>query len=156
MIGKDKDRISLYLDKDFIKYIDGIIKKYNYSSRSDFFKIAAENLAADRALQENATAISRRLAYEINKNGKENSKRISQGFFRYAVQLEMLMRVVARILGEDEVDIEKIRKDSIRNVYHTKGRVNMEEILKDYQYKKNTEDDYDYNYDYIYDDEYNY
>lgn len=155
MIGKDKDRISLYLDKDFIKYIDGIIKKYNYSSRSDFFKIAAENLAADRALQENATAISRRLAYEINKNGKENSKRISQGFFRYAVQLEMLMRVVARILGEDEVDIEKIRKDSIRNVYHTKGRVNMEEILKDYEYKKKLyEDDYFDDDDFIFDDEY--
>ena len=155
MIGKDKDRISLYLDKDFIKYIDGIIKKYNYSSRSDFFKIAAENLAADRALQENATAISRRLAYEINKNGKENSKRISQGFFRYAVQLEMLMRVVARILGEDEVDIEKIRKDSIRNVYHTKGRVNMEEILKDYEYKKKSyEDDYFDDDEFIFDDEY--
>lgn len=155
MIGKDKDRISLYLDKDFIKYIDGIIKKYNYSSRSNFFKIAAENLAADRALQENATAISRRLAYEINKNGKENSKRISQGFFRYAVQLEMLMRVVARILGEDEVDIEKIRKDSIRNVYHTKGRVNMEEILKDYEYKKKSyEDDYFDDDDFIFDDEY--
>ena len=155
MIGKDKDRISLYLDKDFIKYIDGIIKKYNYSSRSDFFKIAAENLAADRVLQENATAISRRLAYEINKNGKENSKRISQGFFRYAVQLEMLMRVVARILGEDEVDIEKIRKDSIRNVYHTKGRVNMEEILKDYEYKKKSyEDDYFDDDDFIFDDEY--
>lgn len=155
MIGKDKDRISLYLDKDFIKYIDGIIKKYNYSSRSDFFKIAGENLAADRALQENATAISRRLAYEINKNGKENSKRISQGFFRYAVQLEMLMRVVARILGEDEVDIEKIRKDSIRNVYHTKGRVNMEEILKDYEYKKKSyEDDYFDDDDFIFDDEY--
>ena len=155
MIGKDKDRISLNLDKDFIKYIDGIIKKYNYSSRSDFFKIAAENLAADRALQENATAISRRLAYEINKNGKENSKRISQGFFRYAVQLEMLMRVVARILGEDEVDIEKIRKDSIRNVYHTKGRVNMEEILKDYEYKKKSyEDDYFDDDDFIFDDEY--
>ena len=155
MIGKDKDRISLYLDKDFIKYIDGIIKKYNYSARSDFFKIAAENLAADRALQENATAISRRLAYEINKNGKENSKRISQGFFRYAVQLEMLMRVVARILGEDEVDIEKIRKDSIRNVYHTKGRVNMEEILKDYEYKKKSyEDDYFDDDDFIFDDEY--
>ena len=155
MIGKDKDRISLYLDKDFIKYIDGIFKKYNYSSRSDFFKIAAENLAADRALQENATAISRRLAYEINKNGKENSKRISQGFFRYAVQLEMLMRVVARILGEDEVDIEKIRKDSIRNVYHTKGRVNMEEILKDYEYKKKSyEDDYFDDDDFIFDDEY--
>ncbi len=155
MIGKDKDRISLYLDKDFIKYIDGIIKKYNYSSRSDFFKIAAENLAADRALQENATAISRRLAYEINKNGKENSKRISQGFFRYAVKLEMLMRVVARILGEDEVDIEKIRKDSIRNVYHTKGRVNMEEILKDYEYKKKSyEDDYFDDDDFIFDDEY--
>ena len=155
MIGEDKIRISLYLDKDFVKNVDEVIKKYDYTSRSDFFKIAGENLAADRALQENATAISRRLAYEINKNGKENSKRISQGFFRYAVQLEMLMRVVARILGEDEVDIEKIRKDSIRNVYHTKGRVNMEEILKDYEYKKKSyEDDYFDDDDFIFDDEY--
>lgn len=155
MIGEDKVRISLYLDRDFVKHIDETIKKYNYSSRSDFFKIAGENLAADRALQENATAISRRLAYEINKNGKENSKRISQGFFRYAVQLEMLMRVVAKILGATDVDIDKIRKDSIRNVYYTKGRVNMEEILKDYEYKKQSSyvDDYDYDYDYIYDDD---
>ena len=155
MIGEDTVRISLYLDRDFVKHIDETIKKYNYSSRSDFFKIAAENLAADRALQENATAISRRLAYEINKNGKENSKRISQGFFRYAVQLEMLMRVVAKILGATDVDIDKIRKDSIRNVYYTKGRVNMEEILKDYEYKKQSSyvDDFEYDYDYIYDDE---
>ena len=65
------------------------------------------------------------------------------------------MRVVARILGEDEVDIEKIRKDSIRNVYHTKGRVNMEEILKDYEYKKKSyEDDYFDDDDFIFDDEY--
>ena len=155
MIGEDKVRISLYLDRDFVKHIDETIKKYNYSSRSDFFKIAGENLAADRALQENATAISRRLAYEINKNGKENSKRISQGFFRYAVQLEMLMRVVAKILGATDVDIDKIRKDSIRNVYYTKGRVNMEEILKDYEYKKQSSyvDDFEYDYDYIYDDD---
>lgn len=155
MIGEDKVRISLYLDRDIVKHIDETIKKYNYSSRSDFFKIAGENLAADRALQENATAISRRLAYEINKNGKENSKRISQGFFRYAVQLEMLMRVVAKILGATDVDIDKIRKDSIRNVYYTKGRVNMEEILKDYEYKKRSSyvDDFEYDYDYIYDDE---
>lgn len=155
VIGEDKTRISLYLDKDFVKMIDENIKKYGFSSRSDFFKIAGENLVADRTLQENATAISRKLSFEIKRNGEANSKRISQGFFRYAVQLEMLMRVLAKALGNSDTDIDEIRKDSIRNVYRTKGRVDMEEILRDYNYKKYIQDDYDYK-DFIYDDEYDY
>ena len=155
VIGEDKTRISLYLDKDFVKMIDENIKKYGFSSRSDFFKIAGENLVADRTLQENATAISRKLSFEIKKNGEANSKRISQGFFRYAVQLEMIMRVLAKALGNSDTDIDEIRKDSIRNVYRTKGRVDMEEILRDYNYKKYIQDDYDYK-DFISDDEYDY
>lgn len=155
VIGEDKTRISLYLDKDFVKMIDENIKKYGFSSRSDFFKIAGENLVADRTLQENATAISRKLSFEIKRNGEANSKRISQGFFRYAVQLEMLMRVLAKALGNSDTDIDEIRKDSIRNVYRTKGRVDMEEILRDYNYKKYIQDDYDYK-DFISDDEYDY
>ena len=155
VIGEDKTRISLYLDKDFVKMIDENIKKYGFSSRSNFFKIAGENLVADRTLQENATAISRKLSFEIKKNGEANSKRISQGFFRYAVQLEMLMRVLAKALGNSDTDIDEIRKDSIRNVYRTKGRVDMEEILRDYNYKKYFQDDYDYK-DFISDDEYDY
>lgn len=155
VIGEDKTRISLYLDKDFVKMIDENIKKYGFSSRSDFFKIAGENLVADRTLQENATAISRKLSFEIKRNGEANSKRISQGFFRYAVQLEMLMRVLAKALGNSDTDIDEIRKDSIRNVYRTKGRVDMEEILRDYNYKKYIQDDYDYE-DFISDDEYDY
>lgn len=155
VIGEDKTRISLYLDKDFVKMIDENIKKYGFSSRSDFFKIAGENLVADRTLQENATAISRKLSFEIKRNGEANSKRISQGFFRYAVQLEMLMRVLAKALGNSDTDIDEIRKDSIRNVYRTKGRVDMEEILRDYNYKKYIQDDYDYK-DFISEDEYDY
>ena len=155
VIGEDKTRISLYLDKDFVKMIDENIKKYGFSSRSNFFKIAGENLVADRTLQENATAISRKLSFEIKKNGEANSKRISQGFFRYAVQLEMIMRVLAKALGNSDTDIDEIRKDSIRNVYRTKGRVDMEEILRDYNYKKYIQDDYDYK-DFISDDEYDY
>lgn len=162
MISEDKTRISLYFDKDFVKMIDENIKRYGFSSRSDFFRLAGENLVADRNLQENATAISRRLSYEISKNGKENSKRISQGFFRYAVQMEMIMRVIAKSLGNSDFDIDKIRKDSIRNVYLTKGRVNMEEILKDYDYKKKSQDEFDDeefifdDEDFIFDDEYDY
>lgn len=162
VISEDKTRISLYFDKEFVKIIDENIKKYGFSSRSDFFRIAGENLVADRNLQENATAISRRLSYEISKNGKENSKRISQGFFRYAVQMEMIMRVIAKSLGNSDFDIDKIRKDSIRNVYLTKGRVNMEEILKDYDYKKKSQDEFDDeefifdDEDFIFDDEYDY
>ena len=65
------------------------------------------------------------------------------------------MRVLAKALGNSDTDIDEIRKDSIRNVYRTKGRVDMEEILRDYNSKKYFQDDYDYK-DFIFDDEYDY
>ena len=65
------------------------------------------------------------------------------------------MRVLAKALGNSDTDIDEIRKDSIRNVYRTKGRVDMEEIFRDYNSEKYFQDDYDYK-DFIFDDEYDY
>ena len=76
--------------------------------------------------------------------------------------MEMIMRVIVKSLGNSDFDIDKIRKDSIRNVYLTKGRVNMEEILKDYENQKQSKDEFDDeefifdDEDFIFDDEYDY
>ena len=49
--SEDKQRVSLYLNKETVKMADVFIKKHGYRSRNEFFETAAKNLIADSALK---------------------------------------------------------------------------------------------------------
>lgn len=62
----------------------------------------------------------------------ERSKAISKGLFRYAVQLEMVMRVLAELSEYTPEQVEEMRREAIHNVRRTRGKVNLEDILARY------------------------
>lgn len=132
MDSEDKQRISLYLDKETVAKMDGFIKQSGYRSRNDFVSSAVDNLIADELLGENDTAISEKLARAVADLSDDNAKAISKGLFRYAVQLEMVMRMIAEQFEYEESEIENMRREAINNVRRTRGKVRLDEILKGY------------------------
>ena len=96
MDSESKQRVSLYLDKQTVKTVDMFIKKHGLHSRNEFFERAAENLIADEAIKTGGDVMSEKLAKAVENVSEDNTKAISKGLFRYAVQLEMLMRVIAK------------------------------------------------------------
>ena len=65
MDSEDKQRISLYHDKETMKTVDVFIKKHGYHSRNEFFEKAAKNLIADSALKSSDDILSDKLAKAI-------------------------------------------------------------------------------------------
>lgn len=92
MDSENKQRISLYLDRDTVKKADKIMKEYGFKSRNEFYIAAVENFIADELLKESDSALSDKLARAVAELSENNAKAISKGLFRYAVQLEMVMR----------------------------------------------------------------
>ncbi len=92
MDSEDKQRVSLYLDREAMKTVDVFIKKHGYRSRNEFFETAAKNLIADSAIKSGGDIMSDKMAKAIKNVSEDNAKAISKGLFRYAVQLEMMMR----------------------------------------------------------------
>ena len=88
MDSEDKQRVSLYIDKETVKTVDVFIKKHGYHSRNEFFETAAKNLIADSALNFGEDIMSDKLAKAIENVSEENAKAISKGLFHYAVQLQ--------------------------------------------------------------------
>ena len=86
MKSEDKQRISLYLDKELVKQADKFISEKGFSSRNDLFSKAVEQFMADEILRERP-AVSERLAQALAGVSEDNAKAISKGLFRYAVQL---------------------------------------------------------------------
>ena len=132
MDSENMKRVGLYLDKDLVKRADDMVKQFHFKSRNEFFTAAVENYIADYLLGSNESAVSDKLGKSIAKYSEDNAKAISKGLFRYAVQLEMMCRVLAidRMITKDV--LEGMRHEAINNVRRTRGKVRFEEILDGY------------------------
>ena len=130
MDSENKQRVSLYLDKQTVKTVDVFIKKHGLHSRNVFFEKAAENLIADEAIKAGGDMMSEKLAKAIDNVSEDNAKAISKGLFRYAVQLEMMMRVIAKINHFTDDELEDMRREAVNNVRRTRGRIKLEDIAK--------------------------
>ena len=132
MDSENMKRVGLYLDKDLVKRADDMVKQFHFKSRNEFFAAAVENYIADYLLSSNESAVSDKLGKSIAKYSEDNARAISKGLFRYAVQLEMMCRVLAidRMINKDV--LEGMRHEAINNVRRTRGKVRFEEILDGY------------------------
>lgn len=132
MDSENMKRVGLYLDKDLVKRADDMVKQFHFKSRNEFFAAAVENYIADYLLGSNESAVSDKLGKSIAKYSEDNARAISKGLFRYAVQLEMMCRVLAidRMITKDV--LEGMRHEAINNVRRTRGKVRFEEILDGY------------------------
>ena len=130
MDSENKQRVSLYLDKQTVKTVDLFIKKHGLLSRNEFFERAAENLIADEAIKSGGDVMSEKLAKAVENVSEDTAKAISKGLFRYAVQLEMLMRVIAKTNHFTDDELEDMRREAINNVRRTRGRIKLEDIAK--------------------------
>ena len=130
MDSEDKQRISLYLDKETVIKMDEAIKKYDYRSRNDFVSFAVDNLIADKLLDENDTVISEKLSRSIAEMSEAQTLQIAKSMFRYAVEMELIMRMFSETLDFTPSEIEDMRKEAIRNVRRTRGKVRLDDLFK--------------------------
>ena len=130
MDSENKQRISLYLEKETVTKMDEAIRKYGYRSRNDFVSFAVDNLIADKLLDENDTVISEKLSKAIAEMSEAQTLQIAKSMFRYAVEMELIMRMFSEITDFTPSEIEDMRKDAIRNVRRTRGKVRLDDLFK--------------------------
>ena len=130
MDTENKQRISLYLNKETVAKMDEAIKRYDYRSRNDFISSAVDNFIADKLLGENDTVISDKLSRAIAQMGEAQTLQIAKSMFRYAVEMELIMRMFSEITDFTPSEIEDMRKEAIRNVRRTRGKVRLDDLFK--------------------------
>ncbi len=131
----EKQRISLFLDKDFVEKMDKEIKSAGFKSRNDFVVYAVNSYFADKLLSDENSSVNDKLAKEIAKSSEEQQKRISKGLFRYAVELELIMKMLADEKHFSKEKLEEMRKEAINNVRRTRGKVRLDNLFEQKDYK---------------------
>ena len=130
MDSENKQRISLYLDKETVVKMDSFIRQSGYRSRNDFVSSAVDNLIADKLLGENDTVISEKLSKAIAQMSEAQALQIAKSMFRYAVEMELIMRMFSETLDFTPYELEEMRKEAIRNVRRTRGKIRLDDLFK--------------------------
>jgi len=129
MDSKYKQRVSVYLDRDLVKRADYLQEILRCKSRNELFALALETLIADTTIEERGDVLCKKLAGAIEKVVDYEAVKISKGLFRYAVELEVIMQMLALCWEVAPEQIEKIRREAVNNVRRTRGKVRLDDLF---------------------------
>ena len=136
----EKTRTAFWLEKELLKRCDVCWRSNDFASRNEFVSRAIAAYIADVTLRNTDEVFTGRLAAAIAKATDDGMVKISKGLFRYAVEEEMILHLLARACGVTAEEVGKLRGMAIRNVRGTRGKISLEAIA-DFQNGRASEED---------------
>lgn len=122
-------KTSISLDEETFQ----LCEKYaaeNSKSRSEFIATAIQKYISNLELGRQKNIIVKELADEIVKGSEAGVAKISKGLFRYAVEVEMIIMILSELADIPPEVMEEYRKEAIRNVRRTRGKINLDDLIK--------------------------
>ena len=132
MKSTEKIRVSLFLDRNTVEAADRMMIERGYRSRNEFYSAMIKEMNTDEMLEKQGDFLGEKFAKAMESYEEKVSKTLSKGLYRYAVQLEMIAKILADQYGYSEEDAEEIRREACRNVRRLRGKIPLEKILSGY------------------------
>lgn len=123
-----KIKTGVSLDSELILECDDYCVK-NDISRSELIEQALKLYLATRNVKAKSELLVPELAECIAKASDDGIVKISKGLFRYAVEVEMLIELLADSLDIDDEDLYEIRRRAVNNVRRTRGKIKLDDLI---------------------------
>lgn len=146
MAEENRQRISLYLEPELVVAGDQLMRAMGLSSRNQLYaqllkdrlltnvlEITKKDLmktVSESVREVTTNYLADKVSQTLEKSGEENRHAIASGFFRYAVQMEMVIRILADLSDVEDCELDYIRKAAVENVKRMHGQVSVKDILK--------------------------
>ncbi len=125
-----KIRTGICISNSLLQECDTYIKAGNAENRSALIEDALRLYLASRELKDKQELLVPELAECIVEASDEGFTKISKGLFRYAVEVEMIIMILSNLTDISEKVLKEYRKEAVRNVRRTKGKLNLEELIQ--------------------------
>lgn len=124
----EKIRTGIYVSADVLAECDDYCSK-NEISRSEMIEQALNLFLATRKIENKSEVLVPELAKCIAKASDEGITKISKGLFRYAVEVEMLIAILADTFDVSKNELKDIRREAVNNVRRTRGKINLDDLI---------------------------
>jgi len=125
-----KQRIPVWLYPDTLRAIDTAMEQANCKSRSEFLENAARMYAGYISANNALAYLPPVLMSAVRGAVQDSENRIARLLFKQAVELDMVMNVVAGTMRVDPATVKQLRATCIENVKKTGGTVTFDAAVK--------------------------
>lgn len=130
---KNATRIGLYIDTDLLARCDASITLTDARSRSEFICDAIENYIAILNVNGSSKVLTPALESVIGGKIAGTEDRISRIIFKLAVEIAVQNHLTAGRYGFEDGYLEELRDYCTQEVASTNGRMNLADIVKEYE-----------------------
>ena len=127
-----KARIPVWLYPSTIEVMDRALETANCKSRSEFLEKAALFYAGYVSGQDACEFLPAALTAAMRGTVHESENRTSRLLFKLAVELDMVMNVLAAGMEIPQEDLDRLRGRCVRDVKSTNGSISLKDAV-DYQ-----------------------
>ena len=128
MTMSEKVRTGIYISEDLLRECDEYLSK-NGGSRSEIIESALRLYLATRKIKDKSEVLVPELAECISAANDEGITKISKGLFRYAVEVEMLIALLAESFEVSKNHLKDVRREAVNNVRRTRGKINLDDLI---------------------------
>ncbi len=125
-----KQRVNVWLDPDIINKVDGLVKRFNVENQSQLIAKAVEFFIGYVGANDSTAFLSDTLVGVIDGSIKECENRNATNLFRFAVEMEIIMQILAAGLDIPKEYIERLRVQAVNTVKSCNGKICFEDALK--------------------------
>ena len=126
----DKKTIGIYLEESVIKDIDNTISRANCSSRNEFIRAAIRFYITHLQSQDYSGILTPAYESVINARIADTEERIARVIFKQAVELSMMMHVVAATNDISENKLDELRRQCVAEASKINGQYRFEDAVR--------------------------
>ena len=124
----EKVRTGIYVSGEVLAECDEYCAQHD-TSRSELIERSLRLLLATRDIKDKSDIIVPELADCLAKASDDGITKISKGLFRYAVEVEMLIAILADTFEVSKNELKDIRREAVNNVRRTRGKINLDDLI---------------------------
>lgn len=127
--NENKKRTAVWLRPDVIERMDGWLDADNCKTRSEFIDKALRFYMGYLATEDISEYLSRALAATLRGIVDDNENRHRSLMFKWTVELNMMMHVIANHFGGDPISLRELRGYAVDEVKRTNGQISFDNAL---------------------------
>ena len=136
----EKMRTTIYIDEELVKRAEILFGEAKGNSFSAFASKAIESYITKLVIDKNGDLLSDEIRKAIKNELGPINTRVSKGLYRYAVELDTIVQIIAEVYGFNPKFVEGYRKKAEGHVYKLKGKIDYAELM-DPKFAEDEEDE---------------
>lgn len=129
MNDENKERIPIWLYPSTIQRMDGWLKEDNCKSRSEFIEKALRFYMGYRSCEDNTTYLSKAFVSVLQGVIRNETNRIASLQYKLALEVAMMMNVLASGLEISKADLRALRGRCIKELRRTNFKLSFDEAV---------------------------